>query len=102
MNVSDQPFDLRDTARPSHVITQIFLAALIATPLLRAFCHPPFSALIEDQPNRTLWGFIFMLPLMGADMAVDLIGLFSQPVCAPTCASADAARGRGPGWLATV
>lgn len=76
MNMFDQPFDVRDTARAGNILPHIFLAALIATPLLLALYHPPFGAFIEDQPNGTLQGFIFMMSLLSAAMAIDLIGLF--------------------------
>ena len=76
MNLFDQPFDVRDTARVGNIGPHLFLAALIATPLLLALYHPPFQAFIEAQPRGTLQGFIFLMATVNAAMAIDLIGLF--------------------------
>ena len=75
MNLFDQPFDVRDTARVSNIGPHLFLAGLIATPLLLALYHPPFQAFIEAQPRGTLQGFIFLMSTVNAAMAIDLIGL---------------------------
>jgi hypothetical protein len=76
MNLFDEPFDVRDTARAGNIVPHIFLAALIATPLLLALYHPPFRAFVEAQPSGSIQGFIFMMSLINAAMAIDLIGLF--------------------------
>jgi hypothetical protein len=76
MSLFDEPFDVRDTARAANIIPHMFLAGLVATPLLLALYHPPFQAFIEAQPTGTLKGFIFLMATVNAAMAIDLIGLF--------------------------
>lgn len=76
MTLFDTVFEVRDQHRIANIGPHLFLAALLATPLVLALAHPPFATFVENQPNGTLQGFIFMMSVVNAAMAVDLIGLF--------------------------
>ncbi len=75
MTFHDQAFEVRDTHRLGNIGPHLWLAAAIATPLLLALYHPPFAAYIEAQPRGTLQGFIFLMSIVNAAMAIDVIGL---------------------------
>ncbi len=99
MPPGDQPLEVGDTRRPGRIAPHLFLAGLIATPLLLARHDPPILAFIEAQPRGTLQGFIFLMPTLNAAMAFDLIGRVREPHFPQTRTAPDRVRVEGLyGW----
>jgi len=76
MNRIDTAFEVRDRNRLANIVPHLIGAALIATPLWLALTHPPFAAFVEARPRGSLQGFVVMMSVVNAAMAIDLIGLF--------------------------